>query len=597
MSGKRGTEKRCKINKRTKKTFHFLLEKRKWSKENRYWAESPWLFKDMEEILKHLDSAQREAVLSTARYVLVAAPPGSGKTRVLAARFARLVKEGVDPSNMVALTFTCRAAREMSGRVKDLLGSDTRAAHMGTFHALALRVLGGARPGLAIIGRTEEEAILRDLGVKRAAKTASMISFIKNSGKGEEDIDEELRKVLGKYREFLAVEGLLDLDDLVPEATALLEEGQASSPLASGLSHILVDEYQDINAPQAMFLRALAGRGAALFAIGDPDQAIYSFRGSDLGFFMRFESDWPGAVVLNLSNNYRSREKIVMAATSLIGHNRERLVLSPLPLRSGGTLRLVDCTDEAAEARYIISEIEKRMGGLTSLTSDGAVEDARFSDFAVLFRSRRAARALVEALGASSLPYHMAGSGQGIAGFLALLREARPAPGLTLTALVEEEASAAGLGGDTRDLLLWLAGRYGEEEASLVLGDFINEAMVHGAVEETGIEADKVNLLTLHGAKGLEFRVVFIIGVEEGLIPLCRGDTPIEEERRLFYVGLTRAAEEALLLRAGKRRLFGQVEETRPSPFIEELGGHLVRERGPARARRRPRPVVRGLFD
>jgi superfamily I DNA/RNA helicase len=566
----------------------------------------------MEAILKDLDAPQREAVLAEARYVLVAAPPGSGKTRVLAARLARLLAEGADPRTVTALTFTCRAAMEMSARVRAILGRDARAGHIGTFHALALRLLRAARPGLKIIGRAAQEDALRSLGIKNARKTASKISFVKNTAMPEEALADDLREAMKKYGEHLEMKNLLDLDDLVPEAAALLEGAGpgGDGPVGDvpgvlhgilgmgGPGHILVDEYQDINAAQVRFLRALASRGAGVFAIGDPDQAIYSFRGASLAFFLDFTRHWPGALVMNLATNYRSSTAVVEASSALIGHNTERLGLSPRATRPGGAVRLVECVDDAAEARYIINEIEKRMGGLTTLTSDGAVEDARFSDFAVLFRSRRAARTLLGAFGDSSLPYHVAdGPGLGLGEFLSLLRVKAPGAEISLPSYIETEAREAGLADEVAELLFWLARRYEGAAAAGVMNDFIADAEVYRAGPETGMEVDKVNLLTLHAAKGLEFRVVFIIGAEDGLIPLRRDDTSVEEERRLFYVGITRATQEAVLTRAARRRLHGRTEETRPSPFLSEMDGHLRVTSPRAPKKRRLRPVQKGLFE
>jgi len=551
-------------------------------------------------------------VLATARCVLVAAPPGSGKTRVLAARLARLVSEGEDPSSIVALTFTCRAAMEMSARVGAILGRDARVGHIGTFHALALRLLRAKRPGLQIIGRAAQEEALRSLGIKNARKTASKISFVKNTAMPEEALADDLREAMKTYGAHLLRNNLLDLDDLVPEAAALLEKAgtEDDGPAGKGPrllhgilgmggpSHILVDEYQDINAAQVRFLRALASKGAGIFAIGDPDQAIYSFRGASLAFFLDFTRHWPGALVMNLATNYRSSAAVVEAAGALIGHNTERLGLSPRATRPGGAVRLVECADDAAEARYIINEIEKRMGGLTTLTSDGAVEDARFSDFAVLFRSRRAARTLVHAFETSSLPYHVAdGPGPGLGEFLSLLRSRTPGAEISLPSYIETEARGAGLADEAAELLTWLAGRYEGAAAAEVIDDFIADAEVYRAGPEADMEVDKVNLLTLHAAKGLEFRVVFIIGAEDGLIPLRRDDTSIEEERRLFYVGITRATEEAVLTRAARRRFYGRPEETRPSPFLSEMEGRLRVSTQRATKKRRPRPVQKGLFE
>ncbi len=555
----------------------------------------------MASLLEDLDSRQREAVFLDAGHILVAAPPGSGKTRVLAARFVRLLGEGIAPGAMAALTFTGKAAMEMAGRVAAFTGADISAAHIGTFHALCLGILKKHRPKLQVYGRAEQIEALQALGVKSPQKAADRISFVKNSGAGAALLDDGLRAIYEKYEAYLKKQGALDLDDLITEAALLLEGGGGEEVFGGGLLHIMVDEYQDINPPQARLLKALAKAGGHVFAIGDPDQAIYSFRGASLGFFMRFKDEWPDAVVMNLATNYRSASAIVSASQSLVRHNKERFDLTPAAIRDGGSVRFVACADEAALSRYIIKEIESRMGGFTSLASGqgGDVGSTSFSDFAVLFRSRRSARGLIEAFGAGNLPYHLAGpaSGQGLVEFLHHLKGIRPGEGVRLIDLVKKESLAMGLEAGPSELLLWLASRYGEEEAGTCLEGFIGEAGAFGSSGVPEVEADKVNLMTLHAAKGLEFKTVFIAGVEDGLIPLRRKDASLEEERRLFYVGLTRAAEEVVLLSVERRRLYGAVEDREPSPFIAELGDCLKKISLPAPKKYRRRAVQKGLFE
>ncbi|MFQ5353615.1 MAG: 3'-5' exonuclease, partial [Thermodesulfobacteriota bacterium] len=307
---------------------------------------------------------------------------------------------------------------------------------------------------------------------------------------------------------------------------------------------------------------------------------------------------WPGAVVINLETNYRSASAIVSAAQSLIRYNKDRFDFVPAAKRHGGSVRLVECADEAGISSCVIKEIESRMGGLTSLTAVAGGGGARFSDFAVLYRTRSSARALVEAFRSSSLPYYLVTpQGPEIEDFLEHLQGQSPEAGLTLAAFIAREADAAVLGEGMRELLLWLAAKYGEEEASSRLCAFVEEA---GVLAETGvpeIKSDRVNLMTLHAAKGLEFKTVFIVGVEEGLIPLGREGTSLEEERRLFYVGLTRASDEVVLLAARKRRLYAAAEDRSPSPFINELGEGVLKTSGPAPKKYVRRAVQKGLFE
>lgn len=549
--------------------------------------------------LKDLDREQREAVFSEAAYILVAAPPGSGKTRVLAARFARLLDDGVSAESICALTFTNKSAMEMAERVSAFTDRDICNAFIGTFHALCLEILKKERGELKILGRAEQIEALRDLGVKTPRKTAERISRIKNIG-NDINSDDVLRGIFEAYESYLRERRALDLDDLIPEAALLIEEFGINKAFGSPLLHIMVDEYQDINPQQARLLKALAGQRGHVFAIGDADQAIYSFRGASLGFFLSFKERWPGAAVMNLSTNYRSASAVVSASQALIRHNKKRFSLTPKSTRSGGAVSFAACPDEAALSRYIIREIESQMGGLTSLTTGPGGGTMRFSDFAVLFRSRSSAKRLIEAFERGNLPYHLAASAsdtQGMEEFLRHLRGLKPGEGVGLVDFIKKESKAAGLQGSRADVILWLASRYGEREAAPLIAGFIEEARALGEMEPPQIKADKVNLMTLHGAKGLEFKTVFIIGVEDGLIPLKREDSVLEEERRLFYVGLTRAADEVVLLGAAKRRHYGAAEDREPSPFIEELGDILTKKTLPAPKKYRRRAVQKGLFE
>jgi len=543
------------------------------------------------EILSDLDEAQRSAVCSEAAHGLVIAPPGSGKTRVLAARFAMLVQKGVRPEALLAVTFTNRSAAEMKERIASMTGLAAGALDVTTFHGFSLRLLKKTRPPFLLYGRPDTIRLLKDLGVKNPAKAARMVSALKNNVTG---IEGEYAEVLTEYSTALKREGALDLDDLVTEAVLDLEAGAATR---CAKSHIMVDEYQDINASQARLVRLVAGSSGSVLAIGDPDQAIYSFRGASLKSFLEFSREYPGAEAVNLTRNYRCSKSIAEASARLVSHNSARLGAEPVAVTAGGTVRHVECADEKAEAGFIIKEIEKKMGGLTSLT----VSDAGlgFSDFAVLVRTNRQADLLAEAFERSTLPYYRAAEqSEGCGEFIAHLKRASARPGVTLEEFLKEEASAAGATAEVVNTLITAAKDLMERPAGEALDGFIEEALLMEPEDYLGIKAEKVSILTLHMAKGLEFKCVFIAGFEDGLIPYTGwAQTDMEEERRLLYVGMTRAKDSLYLVRARSRNLRGSSLETAPSRFLSEIPAGLVTTESVEKKKTKRRPVQNGLFD
>ena len=306
-----------------------------------------------------LDPEQREAVSSTAEHLLVAAPPGSGKTRVLASRFARLVEEH-GPAPVLAVTFTNRAAREMAERVEMLTGLSTGlrtgGLRIGTFHAVCLSILKERLGAFDLWGREETVEALKDLGVKAPARAAERISLAKNTGTVPEGED---KHTFDAYSRRLADSGALDIDDLVPETIELLEGGDGDGLF----THVLVDEYQDINPVQARLVKALAGAAGSVAAIGDPDQSIYGFRGSTPECFLRFTADRPGSSSVRLVNNYRSARAIVEAASAVIANNPGRAGGGMTPVRPGGAVTVVEAPDERAEAGFVVREIERLYRG------------------------------------------------------------------------------------------------------------------------------------------------------------------------------------------------------------------------------------------
>lgn len=544
----------------------------------------------MENLLEGLDREQREAVSSGSKRLLIVAPPGSGKTRVLSLRFARIINDGVDPSTLLAVTFTNRAATEMRERISTLLPIDPALLNIGTFHGACLRLLKKKTPLLILYGREEQRKVLASIGAKKIDSLLEVFSSYRNSCASLSEAEMEVYKA---YREALASRGALDLDDLVPEAISLIEKYPEVSPFL----HLLVDEYQDINPVQARLVRLLAQE--SVFAIGDPDQAIYSFRGSSVKAFTGFTEDYPGCEVINLKKNYRSFASIVNASSALIAHNAGRMENTARALKEGGEITAVECGTERAEADFIIKEIEAMMGGLSSLTVKDHGE-MRFSDFAVLFRTNRQGEALAEAFGRSPLPYHLAAPpGDGFYEFVTALRATVIKDGISLPGLIEETGKAIAADKYLAGLFLFSAKAYGSHPAQDVLPQFLDEMLLSGPSDNLDIEADKVNLLTLHSAKGLEFRVVFIAGFEDGLIPFTPkwNETDIEEERRLLYVGMTRSRERLYLISSDSRRVFGEEVRCARSRFLKELPAELLKKMIVEQKKLARKPVQKGLFE
>lgn len=533
-----------------------------------------------------LDSCQWTAVNTSAPRALVVAGPGSGKTRVLTMRLARLVKDGVDPSCILAVTFTNRAAREMKERI-DSCGIASRGVNIGTFHSISLGLLRKLVPGLKLFGRGEQESIMQELGCGDINQALSDISAFKNGVLSEGKLDKVL---LEGYKSRLDELSAVDLDDLVPAATRLLAE-KGLKPF----SHIMIDEYQDINPAQALFVRELASSAHSLLAIGDPDQAIYAFRGSNLGCFLEFERDYPGAEKILLSRNYRSAEKIVAASTELIAKNTMRLENGIKPVRGGGTIELVECPSEKEEASFIIKEVERLMGGLTNLT---AKDDTgmKFSDFAVLVRTNKQAEYIAGEFAASSVPFCLVSSTPALLkDFVQKLKSVEISKGVSLRDFIMGEARAFGLKDDALTILE--TSMSGLDDGAGIDG-LLETIDLSGPSDWLDIKADKVKIMTLHAAKGLEWRCVFIAGAEEGLIPMTlRGESDIEEERRLFYVGITRACDTLYLTHARKRQIWGVQKEQKRSPFIGEMPSELMNSRCLEKKAVKRRPVQKGLFE
>ncbi len=502
--------------------------------------------------LDGLDPRQREAASHGEGPALILAGPGTGKTQTLARRVARLLDSGVPPDEILVLTFTNKAAAELRERL-------AAAVQAMTFHAYGLSLLrqwpeaAGRTPGFRVLD--EQEAA-------------------------------ELRPQEPGYRERLAAANAFDFDALVSEAAAVLGSDPKRLEQARAAARwILVDEYQDVNAAQYDLLRLLAPDSRSnLCVIGDPDQAIYGFRGADVAFIRRFTDDYPGAAVYRLERSYRCSSRILRASGQVIGN------LSFLEGTSDGVnVRIVSTPTDSSEAAFVAATISRMMGGVGFLGAGEAEQGIRsFADFAVLCRLGRQMDAFEAAFQQQAIPYQRLGEEpffrqEPARSLLASLRLRRGGA----AALLAEAAAAGGLSAEEpalRDLLA-LAARCGDDPSAL-----LDLAALGTSADAWGIRREQVALMTLHAAKGLEFPCVFLTGCEDGLLPyrLFEGSAADEEEeRRLFYVGMTRA-ERHLFLTHARRSLFGREWRLPRSPFVARIERKLLDEETAAPLRRGP---------
>lgn len=522
------------------------------------------------DIFDGLNESQKEAVMTTDGPLLVVAGPGTGKTLTIVRRIAHLVQQGVRPENILAVTFTNRAAREMKERTGTLLGTKAGNIFIGTFHLLGLKIISEARGNeLVVYNRDEQIELLKSL-MKSSSKQAQLvgerISRIKNfleignspSDRADKGGFTDIQELYTAYQSAMRERNAFDFDDLVLAPLDILQHDPLSS-FRNRFTRIIVDEYQDINPAQYRFMKLLASGTNDICAMGDPDQAIYAFRGADIGNFLNFETDFPGARRVTLGENYRSTGTILSAANSLIANNCARFDKEVLATREQGCgITVLSVPDERSEGDAIVDEIEARIGGTShdQMRKSGRARDfshqsCRFSDFAVIFRTNAQAKALEEAFNTSGIPYQVIGRKTGA--------QAR-----------EVEETIAYL----RSFL------HGEGDAGPAASDDLESKLVAPA-DLFDPRADAVALMTMHMAKGLEFPIVFIAGCEDGLVPctIMKDGVDLEEERRLFYVGMTRARNELFLLSSRKRFLYGQRLDQTPSPFLREIPDKLMEQK------------------
>ncbi|MEU1752086.1 UvrD-helicase domain-containing protein [Micromonospora matsumotoense] len=545
-------------------------------------------------LLDRLDAMQRVAASAPGGPLLIVAGPGTGKTRTLTHRIAYLCAElNVFPEQCLAITFTRRAAEELRHRLDGLLGPVAEDVTVGTFHSLGLSILreNAGAAGLPAGFRIADDA-------ERAAARAEA---------GDDP---------ARYTALLRKQDLVDLDELLTLPVALLKgDKKLVRDYRERWRWIFVDEYQDVDAVQYDLLRLLSPADGNLCAIGDPDQAIYSFRGADVGYFLRFSEDFTDARLVRLNRNYRSSAPILAAAVQAIAPSSLVRGRRLDPARLDPEAPLVGrypAASVADEADFVVRTVDDLVGGLSHRSLDSGRIDGRattlsFSDIAVLYRTDAQAAPIVDALARANIPVQKRSHDRlrDRPGVLAIARELRHADGLAgglparvrLAGQVLAERFAAptlDAAGTVRpedvrtavDLLTPLARRCGDD-----LELFLSQLATGAEVDALDPRAEAVTLLTLHAAKGLEFPVVFLVGVEDGLLPLrWPGSTPdddaIAEERRLFFVGLTRAQDRLYVSHAARRARHGPERDCRPSPFLDVVDPGLFERFGEAEPRR-----------
>ena len=569
---------------------------------------------------------QARAIDHTDGPLLIAAGPGTGKTRTLTLRAVNLIQNsGVPPGQILAVTFTNRAADEMRDRIEERLGARYEQPTVATFHALCLKILREHatrvdRPvDFSILDETDRRRIIEkvcDLGRSRARELLERISFFKQGTDTPDDVDDaQLADAWRSYDKHLAATGALDLDDLVRLTIRLCQDHpEVRRQLTERWRYLMVDEYQDVNTAQYRLLRLLAPGRANLCVIGDPDQAIYGFRGADHTYFLRFQNDYPTTRVVELTRNYRSGPTILDGAYQVVEKNAGRTTFKARSETGADEqIRLVDLPTEKAEAEFIAHEIERLIGGVSHFSMDSDRTDGQdepkirsFSDVAVLFRINALAAPVQKALDRLGIPCQAGGAAPffqlpDVRRVMACMRalafrpsreHLAPALARSIEALRPEVQGLRPI--EVVERILKLPEIKGKSESNTnelrrdrferlehrarifqgTLETFCDNAALHSPADDWDPRAERVSLLSLHASKGLEFKVVFIIGCEAGMIPYQRKglrETPLEEERRLFFVGMTRARERLYLIRTLSRFLMGERRQPHRSPFLNDI--------------------------
>lgn len=660
------------------------------------------------ELLNGMNPRQKEAVLHTDGPLLLMAGAGSGKTRVLTHRIAYLIEEKeVNPWNILAITFTNKAAKEMKERVNAILASGGEDVWVSTFHSMCVRILRrdvdfiGYNRNFTIIDSSEQltlmKRILKELNIDPKKydprSILGTISQAKNSLQTPQDFakmqgsyyEEIAAKCYADYQKELQYNQCMDFDDLIMNTIRLFEEHPDSLTYYQNKFHYIhVDEYQDTNHAQYTLVNLLAGRFRNLCVVGDADQSIYGWRGADMQNILDFEKDYPDAAVILLEQNYRSTKNILSAANQVIENNSNR---KPKNLwtenKEGNKITYYRADNERDETRFIVDRMQEEIRS----------NHRNYGDFAILYRTNAQSRVMEETLLKANIPYKMVGghkfydrkeikdilaylnvlanpqdsisferivnspkrgigpgsieklrsfaslhewplleaaqnvdlaniggkAGQQLGAFGEMIQEVtQMIPYLTVTELTKEVLDRSGYLEDLKiqntleaqarienlEEFLTVTQEFdkqfeqqNEEDADAPeekLTVFLNDLALVSDIDNLEEDASQVTLMTLHAAKGLEFPVVFLIGLEEGVFPLSRAlmeESELEEERRLAYVGITRAEEALYLTNAFSRTLYGRTQYNRPSRFVEEIDQELLEIEG-----MRPTPKKTPVF-
>lgn len=636
------------------------------------------------DLLTGLNAQQQDAVTAGLGPILIMAGPGSGKTRVLTQRIAYLIgKMGVRPYNILAVTFTNKAASEMESRVVDLLGESARGVTLGTFHAICARILRREaellpfNSNFVIFDEDDQlglvKRVILDLNIDdklyRPVRVLNSISNAKNELILPDEYplltyrDEVIKRVYIGYQQMLLTNNALDFDDLLLYTAFLLEDNPpVRERYARRYEHVLVDEFQDTNLAQYALLRKLSSYHNNIFAVGDADQSIYRWRGADYRNVLRFEQDYPSARVILLEQNYRSTQQILDVAMAVIDPNPNRTPKQLFTERSAGLKAILHETyDDRQEAAYIVDTISSLVGR----------KQIQPGDAAVMYRTNAQSRLLEEAFLHAGLPYKLVGAQRfygrrevkDIIAYMRLVHNPDDEPSLIRVVNVPPR----GIGEKSLQQLRTVAQKSGITPGKLILAlgqnpDIYKDALPHRSlsilagfgdllgrwiaqvsepsplylmdrvIDDTDYHAyiddgsdegadrwenvmelrrlaaeyqertvseflenialvsdqDTVEsgasvptLLTLHAAKGLEFPVVFISGLNEGTLPHSRSFDDVEamqEERRLLYVGITRAKDRLYLVYAQNRNAFGYPDPAEPSRFLSDIPDELLDE-------------------
>lgn len=618
--------------------------------------------------IEKLNNEQKKAATFKDGPCLVIAGAGSGKTKVLTTRIANLIENGVKPYNILAITFTNKAAGEMRERVNNIINAHD--AFIGTFHSFGLKII---RENSALFNLTSAftlidtedqtsiiKKIMKDINITdkmiSPAFIKSKISFIKNNMLSDSEIanfliseNEKIAvKIYYEYEKILKRNNTLDFDDLLKKPVELFNSNkEVLEKYQDKFKYILIDEYQDTNEVQYKLVKLLSKKYLNLFVVGDPSQSIYAFRGANYQNILNFEKDFKGCTVIKLPQNYRSTQTILDAANEVISHNKQRKDLDLFSdLGQGVKIKYIRTFNDSMENKRVVDEIQK-------LYEEGYNR----KDMAIFYRTNAQSRSIEDALVKANIPYKVFGSfyfykRKEIKDLLAYLKLiANPSDDVSLERVIDEpkrkigdktienlrekarslnismfEAIDSGKELEFKNLILNLIERskdtsitglidktlelskmketyendkslesdirlenlmefrsvsetYEKETGNVNLSDFLMEVSLVSDAAEYSADADAVTLMTVHSAKGLEFKVVFIIGLEENIMPISKAlydDEELEEERRLMYVAITRAKEKLYLLNAGRRMLYGNMQMNPPSRFISEISDNLL---------------------